>query len=586
MEAELNQHTWKVSDPGMDLLERAGLAGLRMALQAASEARLDLPPLEWSEADVTEDSVTVRWRGPARAAFQKLIEWAWQAPDGVLYFPAVHGGLDASNWHLRVPMHSGLMRTFLQHTNVQPKGAPTTRVVTLDDDKQIAVTYQPPVIRQPKPRVAKDGEPGTQAAKPRTSGPPKLLKPHKDVDELFDRQGGFKAETVELSNWVYPGIAGRFGGEGSWCGRADRALLLMLAPTVCLFMRLQGTGGNWVVAVPDVRDLADFARKRSRLHLAPEFVDVASLGDAGLRFLAAFSTQEPRLELKAGCRVIAMGYVTYYANQSVRKGVLDVPPRALSVRRYRRLHGVFPNHFQRRKVLPPGQEAGKGRRKKAAPAADVPQGNGWYKLPTGRGRIADNLVAGRPWYRDLFVPLPWDEQELEDLRRFFKARDNKSYSRETTWFRALSLQRSKLMRLIAEDDMWDSEAEKVFVQVVWETLDSLYAQEWKAVERGGSATYEKRCERLNGEIYRSLVQAKTPLLLRSVLSALFARAGRQKTIFAHHPAVWRLIDHPEHWQKGRDLGLLAFASYRRRAVREGKETDTESPDLEPQGAAQ
>jgi CRISPR-associated protein Cas8a1/Csx13 len=244
---------------------------------------------------------------------------------------------------------------------------------------------------------------------------------------------------------------------------------------------------------------------------------------------------------------------------------------------------MFPNHFQRRKADSPPTSAKKPRPKKSSSVADAPQGNGWYKVPTGRGRIAENLVAGRPWYRDLFVPLPWDEKELEGIRRYFKARDNQSYSRETTWLLALQLQRSKLMRLIKEDDMWDTEGEKFFVQVVWETLDSLYAQERDAVARGGSATYEKRCERLNGDIYRSLIQAKTPILLRSTLSGLFAKAGRQKTIFAHVPSVWRLIDHPDHWQKGRDLALLAFASYRRKAVREGKEADTESPDLEPQG---
>src|SRR5262249_12841332 len=155
--------------------------------------------------------------------------------------------------------------------------------------------------------------------------------------------------------------------------------LLMLAPTVCLYMRLQGEGNNWVVAVPDVRDLTDFATKRRRLHLAPEFVDVASLGDAGLQFLAEFSTQEPRKDLKTGCRVIAMGYGTYYASQSVRKSVLDVPAKTGSVRRYRRLHGVLPNHFQRRRAEPPPEPTKKGRRKRQTePTAAAPKGNGWY----------------------------------------------------------------------------------------------------------------------------------------------------------------------------------------------------------------
>jgi CRISPR-associated protein Cas8a1/Csx13 len=563
-----------------------------MALQAAVESGHDLSPLQWRAADLTADSVTVRWSGPVKVAFQKLIGWAWQVPDGVLYFPAVHSDLDASNWHLRVPMHNGIMRTFLQHPRVQAKRAWVPRIVRIDEDKEVVFSFQPPIIREPKARQPKSTEALSNPKKKRP-GTQSSLKPHRDFSAFLFKEEDIRCPVTEPIKWLSPGMAGRYGDESNWMGPSDRALLLMLAPIVCLYMRLQREGNNWVVAVPDVRDLADFAAKRRWLHLAPDFVDVASLGDAGLRFLAEFSSQEPRKELRVGCRVLAMGGVTYYAkrpgqkfsDQAVRKSVLDVPPQALSIRRYRRLHGTFPNHFQRRKAEPPPEPTKKRRGKKQTePATDAPKGNGWYKLPTGRGRIADNLVNGRPWYRDLFVPLPWDEQELEDLRRYFKARDNKNYSRETTWFLALCLQRSKMMRLIAEDDMWDTEAEKVFVQVLWETLDSLYAQEREAAQRGGSATYEKRCDRLNGEIYRSLIQAKTPILLRSVLSGLFAKAGRQKTIFAHTPAVWRLIDHRDHWQKGRDLALLAFASYRRRAVREGKEVDTESPDLETQGA--
>ena len=36
--AEEHELTWRLSEPGMDLLERAGLAGLYMALLAADEA--------------------------------------------------------------------------------------------------------------------------------------------------------------------------------------------------------------------------------------------------------------------------------------------------------------------------------------------------------------------------------------------------------------------------------------------------------------------------------------------------------------------------------------------------------------------
>jgi CRISPR-associated protein Cas8a1/Csx13 len=141
-------------------------------------------------------------------------------------------------------------------------------------------------------------------------------------------------------------------------------------------------------------------------------------------------------------------------------------------------------------------------------------------------------------------------------------------------FLALQYQRSKLMKLIQEDDMWDTEAEMVFVEVFWETLSSLKAQEKSALDRGGSRPLEKRWEDLDEEIRRKLTQAKTRTLLRAALADLFAKAGRQKSIRAHPAAVWRLIDHPDHWRKGRDLALLALASHRKKEERESTNPKT------------
>jgi CRISPR-associated protein Cas8a1/Csx13 len=186
------------------------------------------------------------------------------------------------------------------------------------------------------------------------------------------------------------------------------------------------------------------------------------------------------------------------------------------------------------------------------------------RLPSVRGRIVDNLVLGRPWYIDLSVPMIWNLEEAE--------RERKKVGKPVVpaWFQAVCYQRSKLMRLIAEDDMWDTEAEKVFVQAFWETLDSLYAQEADAARRGGSASVEKRWERLEGELYRSITQAKARAPFRSAVSRWFAKAGRQKSIGAHSAAVWRLID--QEWSKGRDLALLALASHRNKETRESVTT--------------
>ena len=544
-------YTWRLSDHGMDLLERTGLAGLYMALRAAREVGHDLSPLEWTDNDLTADAVTVRWTGPPRLAFEKLMKWSWQVRNGLFYFPAVHTETDA--WWRREATHNGLMKTYFQNPNVQPALEVVSKVIDIEEGRLIESRYKVPGERVPAPELGmnKRNMPKTKTV------PTKNLRPHiNTTGELFEaKDGSWKTGLVELSNWVYPGCSGRYAAEKSWFGPANLGLLLMLTPTVCLFQRLQGKGGNWVLIVPDVRDLIAFGRERRRIVLKPEFVDVASLGDAGLRFLAEYTSNDVRNKLHASCRVVAMGSATYYPKQSIRKSVLDVADRRNSVARYRLLQQAFPNHFQH--INRPAAEKG-------------PVPNGWYKLPTGRGRIADNLVNGRPWYAELFVPMPWDEQELEQQRKQSEA----ASSTECVWFKALTYQRSKLMKLISEDDMWDTEAEQLFVKAFWEALDSLYAQEYAATERGGTRTAQERCEQLNEDIRRALMHAKTRDLVRGAVIEIFAKAGRQKTVCAHPAAVWRLIDDPDCWRQGRDLALLALASHQKRAVRESKEAES------------
>jgi CRISPR-associated protein Cas8a1/Csx13 len=316
--------------------------------------------------------------------------WAWQVRDGVLYLPAVHDAKDAAMLQNRVAMHNGIMRTFLQHTNVQPKGESVTRIINLDEGREVSISYQPPIIRTPKAT--------RRSAVRKAQTPKRLLKPWKDLEELFDRKGACRIDPIQLSNWVYPGIAGRFGSESAWVGMPERAILLMLAPTICFYLKLQGEGGNWVFVAPDVHDLEEVDATRRRMSLNADFVDVASLGDAGLRFLSDYATRNPRKMLGGGCQVVAMGKVKYYASQSIRKSVLDVPPDPLPVTRYRILQRELPNVYITLNADTDGKDhksAGTTRRPKTKTkrSRDVPKAAGFIKLPAARGRIADNLVS-------------------------------------------------------------------------------------------------------------------------------------------------------------------------------------------------
>ena len=97
--------------------------------------------------------------------------------------------------------------------------------------------------------------------------------------------------------------------------------------------------------------------------------------------------------------------------------------------------------------------------------------------------------------------------------------------------------RSKLMKLIARGSMWDTEAEKVFVEAFWEVLDSLYAQEKGAHRSRWLPTADKRLEDLNDDIRRQVTQAKTRTLLRSACRTCSPRpAGRRRSAPTRPPS--------------------------------------------------
>ena len=482
-------------------------------------------------------------------------------------------------YFLRLSTHNGILRTFLQHTKIQPKGEIIKKIESLQESKEIEVQFQsldPDEIAgilatratnsaasRKKQQAQFDEHSTTNQPKEKTSGV-ETIKPlmelNNDKTKLFNRKGDLSDKRIELSGWVMPGVAPRYENEPAWLGPARTALLLMLAPITCIYEHLKGEGDNWITVVPDVRDLSEFDNVRPSLGLDPTFLDVASLGDAGLRFAMEYSARSARKNLPVGCLVVAMGQVNYYAKQRIRKGVLEVTAPPLSIRRYAHLHRALPN---RQVLIRSGIESEVRPPQIAGNLRDTRQ-RVFYVTPAGRGRIADNLLRERPWYADLFTPFALDLDSLEKSRK-----RNPGSSIEWLWFEELSYQKGLLMELIQENDMWESDDERNFVFAFWEALGSLYAQESKAVERGGSRTFDDRFKDRNAKIFRQLTRAKTRDLLRGSLAELFAEAGRQQTLRRHPASIWNLIDHAYNWKRARDLALLALATYQSKEKREG-----------------
>ena len=541
---------WSLTGEGMGVLERAGLAGLFMSLSAADdwarqgeERACELKKvLAWKLGD---DSVRLSWKGAKaeKTVLKKLVGWSWQIRDGVYYLPGVHCGPDArDHWHLRVHTHSGLLGTFLQSSGqLKPKaGNATPGLVEVDCETPratIAIRYRPFATAQE----------------------PRQCKAVDKICPLHRKGGAFRA--VEMASWLYPGAARRFGkGEEDWKGPANVAFILLFCayrlplPKAAAVRRQVASGGrtgpSWFRRsrlsarcqenTPSYRPRCKSNSTRSPYQGWPR------LG-CGSPWPTAAVTFERRLPSPT-IHVTAMGSTGYYSSDPristrVRKMVMRVTPSATSIARYGSLLRVMPNRLLKRKPAETEQ-----------PEQSATH---WLWEPTARGRIAENLIDGLPWYGTLLRPPIWQLGELENIRR----RQAGTLSIEELWFRKIQQEWKQLRELIGDSAMWDDSREEELVKLFHGTLRRLLSNEEEALKRGGSRKLHDRWGHRVDDIRRGLTRAKTQPLTRKFLAELLADGGGTKSLTEHRKEYWTLVNHPYDWEKLRDLALLALVTF-------------------------
>lgn len=562
---------WSLTDEGMGILERAGLAGLYLSLTAAEEWAVQSDPqaqelrkiLAWKLGD---QSVKLWWEGKDLPALTKLVEWAWQNEEGVVYLPGLHRSRDEREhqW-MRLDIHTGLLQTFFQHNRVLPRDKnPTNTAVTLDEGNFFNVTFRRITGGLPQKRLLR-----------------KIL-----------RKGIGSDEPVSLPSWVFPGAARRFGktaGEEDWTGTPKLAFVLLFAPLASVYFELPKTKArtkvkakkksqmrpNWAFLIPDIDNLMTFSRNfffvRQRAPMDFLRVRVQGLGDAALRFASAYAARDIERTLKSRkVYVVAMGQVSHYQGQNVRKRLLEFTPSETSIRRYNHLMKHLRNVFRPVPV----------KHQLPQDSSDV-QTTLWIWQPSTRGRIADNLVRERPWYEDLLWPPAWQLDELEGRRQRLRDKGIENVSLDHLWFNNLHNERRALMELAKEKAMWDSPEEKDFLTILHHTLRQLLNKEGESQKRGGSRNLQERWMDRVDDIRRGLMRAKTRELSRKLLVEFLAEGGGGKELTEKKGTVWRFLNHPYDWQKARDLALLALVTFtdkRLGIIKESPEQEEESSD--------
>ena len=171
-----------------------------------------------------------------------------------------------------------------------------------------------------------------------------------------------------------------------------------------------------------------------------------------------------------------------------------------------------------------------------------------------RPLIAENLALGHKWYSG-----------------FTKLLTKTNPATDKPYRDQLQFERKGLNDMIADDAMWDDDAERIVVQSVHEALRGRYAQ--IAEENKNSTAAMKN--RFTGEYDKwrlAFAGAKTPDQFRNALCDLFSRAGRNRVLQKSWNSILPML-RTSNWKHARDLSLLALCSY------QGRKDD--QPDLAP-----
>jgi CRISPR-associated protein Cas8a1/Csx13 len=158
-----------------------------------------------------------------------------------------------------------------------------------------------------------------------------------------------------------------------------------------------------------------------------------------------------------------------------------------------------------------------------------------------RPLVAENLARRRPWYTG-FVRLM---TALDDNNRPLRDR--------------LGFELEGLQKMIDNSEMWDQQTEITLVKAIHEALRSRYKQIRRELP-DNPAGRNKRFQREYERRRLAFSGAKTADSFRNALAELISRAGRNPVLRSSWQIILPLLS-DRCWQKGRDLALLALASY-------------------------
>lgn len=363
-----NPLVYRLSDPGYTIYHRAALGGLAATVRAWQDEDNEHEPPTGITPKLTRDTVELSWSEdlPAVEVVRRILAASFKLTgDKLIDLPGHNISEDKRG--LRLAIHSGIMGTFLQHTQSRSveKNPRMLKVGDVDDEEGNLFSYK-----------AVDGY-AHQSAKSTGLLDGKLPQ-GKDGLAVFGK----------IPQSVVPGVTS--GAAGLQASPQETLLLIFLMVGCSVFMlrpRTYKEKAQSCLIVPDVLDLVAFARALRNIAVTGQgfrrFSNtylgrvVGGAEEAALRFLIDLQAGDVTLEGGvAGCIVIAMGKVSWDKNQTNRSVIAKVKNHYAEMDIFR----AADEHLGKSKVM----KTNKGD-SFVIPETHIPE------------LIAANLAAGRHW---------------------------------------------------------------------------------------------------------------------------------------------------------------------------------------------
>ncbi|MDJ0596219.1 MAG: type I-MYXAN CRISPR-associated Cas8a1/Cmx1 [Pleurocapsa sp. MO_226.B13] len=315
-----------LSDPGMTMLHRAGVAGLYMTLKALAKRyptqKSRQGNFKWT---TTENSISLYWKGNDYEALDWLFSESFQISSDSLISLT---GLQSHSRESQLAIHIGIKNTFLQHNQFFKSTGDATENLFIDG-LEVAIDYKKA----------------------------KSYAHQNFVQKLCDDDGQLLKTQIGITGWLYPGAAIKHYGikinnvcVTQFTETIERVIALLYAPIACLYFiapksHLHDTKTQYCLVIPEINDLESYARQRQKSNNWNYQQFLASgYSDAGFRLLiqqAALHTIRQN-DLKR-CQVITFGQTQWTGFQKIRKNVEIVEITDKVIENYRLCDRYFHN---------------------------------------------------------------------------------------------------------------------------------------------------------------------------------------------------------------------------------------------------